>query len=218
MARSRAVRARSSSARSTRASRRARVVGPGGRSSSDGMSWSLTSIRSVGDCRRRGSGVGGAYFPTPAEKTMNNLTIRTASADDVDLLADIFVRCFTGPPWNEPWSAATAARRFSLLTSAPAFRGMIAMEGDRAVALAVGQIEGWFEGALFFLQELCVLPDRRGQGIGGHLLSHFLSEIKHADRVLYTYLLTDSMSAAESFYTHRGFRRSDRKILLSIGQ
>jgi GNAT superfamily N-acetyltransferase len=162
-------------------------------------------------------GAGARLVPMPAEKTMNNLTLRTVSGADVDLLADVFAQCFRGPPWNEPWKAETAARRFALWTSAPAFRGMVATEGDRAVALAVGQIEGWLDGTLFFLQEMCVLPDRRGQGIGSHLLSHFLSQVKEADGVIGTYLLTDARSDAESFYTNRGFRRSDRKIVLSIG-
>jgi aminoglycoside 6'-N-acetyltransferase I len=150
-------------------------------------------------------------------KTADDLTFRPASASDAELLASVFMECFAGPPWNEPWSLETAVRRISLFAAAPTFRGIVAIEGSHAVALALGQIEGWTQGNLFLLQEMCVLPDRQGSGIGSRLLDHLLSRLRDHDDVIEMYLLTDAGSEAESFYLGRGFRRSDRKVVLRMG-
>jgi len=91
------------------------------------------------------------------------------------------------------------------------------MEGGDVVAMATGQVEGWLRGSLFLIQELCVVPRRQEAGIGRQLLEHLLSELQKNDDVREAYLLTDAASAAESFYVARGFHRSERKIVLTLG-
>jgi N-acetylglutamate synthase-like GNAT family acetyltransferase len=91
------------------------------------------------------------------------------------------------------------------------------MEEGRVVAMAAGQIEGWLEGNLFLVQEMCVAPSRQHAGIGTQLLAHFVSELARNDGLEAIYLLTDAASAAESFYVARGFHRSERKIVLTRG-
>lgn len=146
----------------------------------------------------------------------DKFTLRAVFAADVELIASVFIACFSAPPWNEPWSPEAAVRRLSLFAAAPRFRGIVAMDEDRAVAMAVGQIEGWTQGNLFLLQEMCVLPDRQRTGIGKRLLDQFLSQLRDIDQVSEAYLLTDRGSDAESFYVGRGFRRGDRKIVLNL--
>jgi N-acetylglutamate synthase-like GNAT family acetyltransferase len=145
------------------------------------------------------------------------LRFRSISAADVEAAASVFVECFSAPPWNEPWTLAAAVRRLGLFASAPTFRGVVATEEGRAVAMAAGQIEGWLEGNVFLIQELCVVPTRQHAGIGTQLLAHFLSELERNDGLEAVYLLIDAASNAESFYAARGFRRSERKIVLSRG-
>jgi len=91
------------------------------------------------------------------------------------------------------------------------------MEGGEVVAMATGQVEGWLRGSLFLIQEMCVVPRRQDAGIGTQLLQHLLSELQKNDDVRDAYLLTDATSAAESFYIARGFQRSERKIVLTLG-
>ena len=149
---------------------------------------------------------------------MDSLTFRDLVASDVELAASVFVACFSAPPWNEPWTLAAAVRRVGLFASAPTFRGVLAIEGGRVVAMATGQVEGWLRGSLFLIQEMCVVPSRQHAGIGTRLLEHFLSELKKNDDVSQAYLLTYAASAAESFYLARGFRRSEHKLVLSLGR
>ncbi len=146
-----------------------------------------------------------------------NLSFRNILAADVELAASVFVECFSAPPWNEPWTLAAAVRRIGLFASAPTFRGVLAIEEGRAVALAAGQVEGWLRGSLFLIQEMCVAPRRQQAGIGTRLLEHLMRELQKNDDVSEVYLLTDAASSAESFYVARGFHRSERKIVLSTG-
>jgi aminoglycoside 6'-N-acetyltransferase I len=144
------------------------------------------------------------------------LRFRDISAADVEAAASVFVECFSAPPWNEPWTLAAAVRRLGLFASAPTFRGVLAIEEGRVVAMAAGQLEGWLRGSLFLIQEMCVVPRRQRAGVGTRLLEHLLSELQKNDDVSEAYLLTDAASAAESFYVARGFHRSERKIVLSL--
>jgi aminoglycoside 6'-N-acetyltransferase I len=147
----------------------------------------------------------------------DSLCFRDMVAADVELAASVFVECFSAPPWNEPWTLTAASRRLGLFASAPSFRGVLAIEEDRVVAMAAGQLEGWLRGSLFLLQEMCVVPRRQHAGVGTRLLEHFLSELRKNEDVSGVYLLTDAASAAESFYVARGFRRSEHKLVLSLG-
>ena len=146
-----------------------------------------------------------------------SLTFRHLVAADVELAASVFVGCFSAPPWNEPWTLAAAVRRIGLFASAPTFRGVLAIEGGRVVAMATGQVEGWLRGSLFLVQEMCVVPRRQQAGVGTLLLEHLLSKLQKDDDVSEAYLLTDAGSVAESFYVARGFHRSPRKIVLTLG-
>lgn len=49
------------------------------------------------------------------------------------------------------------------------------------------------------------------------MLEHLFQELQRHDDVSEVYLLTDAASSAESFYVARGFHRSERKIVLSLG-
>jgi GNAT superfamily N-acetyltransferase len=147
----------------------------------------------------------------------DGLSFQNILAADVEAAASVFVECFSAPPWNERWTLAAAIRRLGLFASAPTFRGVLAIEEGRVVAMAAGQLEGWLLGTLFLLQEVCVVPRRQHAGIGTRLLEHLLSELRKNDDVSDAYLLTDAASVAESFYLARGFHRSERKIVLSLG-
>jgi aminoglycoside 6'-N-acetyltransferase I len=150
-------------------------------------------------------------------ESAGTLRFQKISAADVEAAASVFVECFSAPPWNEPWTLTAAVHRLELFASAPTFRGVVAIEEGRAVAMAVGQVEGWLQGSLFLLQEMCVVPSRQDAGIGTRLFEHFLSVLERDDDLKEVYLLTDAASDAESFYLARGFRRSERKIVLSRG-
>jgi aminoglycoside 6'-N-acetyltransferase I len=149
---------------------------------------------------------------------MSDDEIRPIVPQDVSVLARIFKECFAAAPWNEAWSDETAIRRLSQFMGTKTCRGVVAFEAGRAVGFVLGQIEGWVDGNLFLVQDMCVVSDRQRSGLGGRLLEWLLRDIEPRDRVTGTYLLTDAGSAAEVFYLGQGFQRSGRKVVLSMGR
>lgn len=149
--------------------------------------------------------------------TTNGYGFRAIVISDLFGLASIFARCFSAEPWNEAWTFESSLNRLKLFSSAPTFRGAIATEGDNIVGMAMGQIEGWVDGSLIVLQEMCVVPEHQNSGIGTALLQFMLESVSRTDHAVASYLLTDAESMAESFYVRRGFKRSETKIVLGRG-
>jgi aminoglycoside 6'-N-acetyltransferase I len=143
---------------------------------------------------------------------------QTDRAPRVTALGRIFKECFAAPPWNEAWSDEAAVRRLSQFMGTDTCRGVVAFERGRPVGFALGQIEGWVDGNLFLVQEMCVVSDRQRSGLGGQLLERLRRDVETRDHVSGTYLLTDAGSAAEAFYLAQGFQRSGRKVVLSTGR
>lgn len=86
---------------------------------------------------------------------------------------------------------------------------------NSVVGMAFGQVEGWLNGNLFLMQELCVSPQYQRQGLSKAMLAKLVPELKENDKVIATYLLTDRGSVAEDFYNKIGFTCSARKIVMS---
>jgi len=96
------------------------------------------------------------------------------------------------------------------------FRGAAATDGDQLVGMLLGQLEGWIDGDLFLIQEMCVAPNRQNVGIGRRLLEYALAQVNATDQVIAAYLLTDGESRAEAFYSRYGFGRSSGKVVLNL--
>lgn len=147
-------------------------------------------------------------FPT------SEVNIRAIESSDADSLALLFANTFSSPPWNEPWTFDAARARIVPMIGTASCRGLLATAGSEVVGVAFGQIEGWLNGNLFFIQELYVSPKHQHKGIAKALLVRLATELQTVDRVDALYLLTDRGSPAESFYGKLGFAPSPKKIVL----
>ncbi|MBS1199264.1 MAG: family acetyltransferase [Proteobacteria bacterium] len=144
------------------------------------------------------------------------MNLRSIEIDDLDDLAQLFQACFSVPPWNEKWTFELARSRIARMLECRSCRGVLATEGDSVVGMAFGQVEGWIDGNLFLLQELCVLSKHRGQGIGKVMLNKLVSDLRSNDGLIALYLLTDRGGPAESFYQKLGFACSGQKIVMGL--
>lgn len=142
------------------------------------------------------------------------MDIRPITVDDIDSLAKLFLACFSAPPWNEAWTLSAAQSRIAPMVKNVSCRGVLAHHETLVLGMAFGQVEGWLDGNLFLIQELCVLPDHQNKGIGKAMLAKLVSELKANDDVIAAYLLTDRGSAAEAFYNKIGFTCNVNKIIM----
>lgn len=145
---------------------------------------------------------------------MPAVRFRPLSTEDLDGVGALFATCFSAPPWNEAWSRDAARARLAPMIRAPGARGMVAVHDGSIVGVALGQVEGWLDRPLFLLQEFCVSPAYRGDGVGTRLLTDLLRGVSAGDAAGAVYLLTDENSPAKAFYEKLGFAPSTRKIVM----
>lgn len=101
------------------------------------------------------------------------MIIRPIDESDVEEISQVFVACFSAPPWNEAWTAVVAHACISPKLQAQSSRGYVAIINNSVVGAAFGQIEGGLNRNKFQLQEFFVLPSAQRQGIGKNYFQHY---------------------------------------------
>jgi ribosomal protein S18 acetylase RimI-like enzyme len=128
------------------------------------------------------------------------------SFDDKDLpqVADLFVRVFNLPPWNEDWSYEKAYNHIETISNAPDFIGFVAVNEDLLLAVLLGRLQDNLPNRIFRIGEIFVEPDYHRQGIGTALLCHLNQQMCELSvhRITATTL---AESPAAYFYMRQGF-------------
>jgi ribosomal protein S18 acetylase RimI-like enzyme len=128
------------------------------------------------------------------------IEVRLVDLWDVDMIADLYR---AGGWWNEKWNPASLG---ALIAGSFAF----AVAVDPATGKAVGMGRVLSDGVSdAYVQDLVVLPDYRGRGIGTMIVSTLLDHCKSAG-VIWVALVAEP--GTEPFYTALGFRRMEGHI------
>lgn len=142
------------------------------------------------------------------------MEIRNIDETDTEQVADLFAACFSAAPWNEPWTSTAAHSRIAPMIRSETCRGAVAIHEHKIVGMAFGQVEGWMNGNLFLLQEMCVTPNSQRTGLGEMLLDYLIKEVADRDNIIAIYLLTNRDVPAASFYSKHNFAASSKKIVM----
>jgi len=125
--------------------------------------------------------------------------------DNVHEFASLYVAVFNAPPWNDGWSTTAVVERLQSFAGNPAFKGFGLKSQGEEVALVLGWRERWIHSWEFHVKEMCVHPDRQGQGIGTHLIQ-LLEEELYSEGVSAITLQTGSNTPAKAFYEGLNFK------------
>ena len=128
--------------------------------------------------------------------------------DETDLpeIAQLYKISFAGEPWNDDWSDEEQLMAYVSEVSS-GFGGLnfgLRREG-KLVAVSLGHIRHWWEGTNYNIEELCVDPACRGQGIGTGFMHLIEKEVK-ALGLAGIFLQTDSDKPSYGFYQKNGFK------------
>ncbi len=123
------------------------------------------------------------------------MTLRPATADDVDAVASLEAGLFGADAWSQDSvrSELTGPRRVALVACAPEVVGY-------AVTLSAGDVVD--------LQRIAVHPAHRRHGLARRLLEA-VSELADGDRMLLE--VSADNTAALAFYAAEGFTEIDRR-------
>jgi GNAT superfamily N-acetyltransferase len=132
---------------------------------------------------------------------------RLATVDDADVLAQLlhdFNLEFDTPTPGVP---AIAARLRDLLATDTTFA--VVAEPALGVGLVTLRPNVWYDGPVALLDELYVVPDRRGQGIGTAIMEVFVAECRARHVGLIEINVDESDVDAQRFYRRHGFSDVD---------
>ena len=128
--------------------------------------------------------------------------------------ARLFAAVFSAEPWKEPWTEETAARRIHAMMGTGTFAGKALYDGDDLKGVIWGQMEPYYNGVHFQIQELCVATGAQHSGYGSALVQALKDELGQAG-VVQIYLITAKGPRTEGFYRKHGFAASDHMILMN---
>ena len=119
--------------------------------------------------------------------------------------ARVLMSAYARPPWNEDWSLQAAIENLTYVVETPRSLALIALDGDEALGIALGIRQRRPAGSVIYLDELSVLPDRQGMGIGTALLDS-ACEMARAEGCNGVWLISQRTGALPDFYANHGFR------------
>lgn len=133
----------------------------------------------------------------------SSMKIRQIQNQDIESCAKLFSTVFSDSPWKESWSQEAAFQRLAHFYESKGFEGVVA-EGDGIVGFALGNVEPFYFGDIFYLREMCVCTNLQKAGCGQKILAalegHLASKGVHS-----IYLTTEKQIPAAAFYQKNGF-------------
>jgi aminoglycoside 6'-N-acetyltransferase I len=118
--------------------------------------------------------------------------------------AAVLVSAYARPPWNEDWSLEAAVENVKNVLETPKSIALAAIEGDKVLGVGLGIRQRRHSGPVIYLDELSVLPEAQGAGIGTALLSA-IYETAMAEGCNSVWLVSQREGALSKFYQRCGF-------------
>ena len=118
--------------------------------------------------------------------------------------AGVIVSAYARPPWNESWSDEAAIENVTYVLETPRSIALAAVDGGQVLGIALGTRQRRHAGPVIHLDELSVLPEAQGAGIGTALLSAILETAK-AEGCNGVWLVSQREGALSKFYQRCGF-------------
>ncbi len=135
-------------------------------------------------------------------------TIRVATVADAQVLAELLDR-FNGEFETPSPGQAVLTARLKKLLSGPNVVALVAGNPAVAVALLTLRPNVWYEGLVALLDELYVIPARRGRGIGAGLLKAAEAVVLERGGELLEINVDGEDTDARRFYERHGYTNRD---------
>ncbi|MBP2449237.1 GNAT family N-acetyltransferase [Rhizobium leguminosarum] len=130
--------------------------------------------------------------------------IKRLIPDHLSSAAAVLVSAYARPPWNEDWSLEAAVENVKTVLETPKSIALAAIAGDKVLGVALGIRQRRHSGPVIYLDELSVLPEAQGAGIGIALLSA-IYETATAEGCNSVWLVSQREGALSKFYQRCGF-------------
>ena len=137
------------------------------------------------------------------------ITIRPAAAADADILLELIDALADYEKLDRPDADARARLRRDGFGAQPLFRAYLGEIDGRPVAYAITYrtYSSFLARPTLFLEDLFVLPEARGRGLGGAILRHLVEEAVRDDCGRMEWVVLHWNQLAIDFYERLGAER-----------
>ena len=145
---------------------------------------------------------------------MKNLSLIELNESDLPRMAELYRESFSGEPWNDDWRDTEQLYEY-IKDISMGYRAVnygLLIDGKLA-GMSIGKINHWWEGTNYNIEELCVSPTYRGQGIGSKFLELIEQRVREKG-LAGIFLQTDNDKPSYHFYHKNGFKDLDEHISL----
>jgi GNAT superfamily N-acetyltransferase len=136
--------------------------------------------------------------------------IETATLDDINALCDLLAVLFSQEAEFKPDYQAQQTGLQAIISNPDIGIILLARHNDKVVAMVslLFSISTALGGRVAMLEDMVVLPDKRGLGIGSILLNAAIKTARESGCQRITLLTDSDNEIAHKFYEKQGFTRS----------
>ncbi len=82
------------------------------------------------------------------------IEIREFLKEDMNVCTNLFLKVFSGEPWNDKWESFDSAKKYlTEFIENPLFKGFIASENGRTIGVCFGHTRSYWQGKNFKLMK-----------------------------------------------------------------
>ena len=135
----------------------------------------------------------------------SGLIIRRIGLKETEQVKEKFLQVFTDEPWLDDWSDEQQLDMYLQDLMGQSYSVAFGLyDGDELIGASLGYIKHWYSGTEYIIDELFIVQERQGQGIGTYFVSEIGKAIKEME-VYTVFLLTERGVPAYEFYKKNGF-------------
>jgi GNAT superfamily N-acetyltransferase len=129
-------------------------------------------------------------------------------------LAEIYVKTYNAPPWNDEWTISTATKKLDEMINCRNSFGLVCFDDEsNIIGIIIGSSETYYNCKQFFIKDFLILPDFQGRGIGSRLMNELEGRLKDMG-INKTYLITSRTNKTEKYYHKRGYTSWDGIVVM----
>lgn len=139
--------------------------------------------------------------------------IREMGQEDISVCAQILCSVYNNDLWQCRWSLERAAQYLLDITKMPGFVGFVLETDGRILGGIFAREKVWWNNSEISVEELFVLPEQQGRGLGSALLDKIVEVVAEKGLAGLT-LTTKRYAPAAGFYRKHGFVDGDHVLFM----
>lgn len=133
------------------------------------------------------------------------LTFMRIGLEQKEQVKENFLKVFTDAPWFDDWSDQEQLDMYLNDLMGQNYSVAFGLyDGEELIGASLGYIKHWYSGTEYIIDELFIVKEKQGKGIGTYFLGKIGDAIKEMG-VYTVFLLTERGVPAYDFYIKNGF-------------